>query len=71
MAIDTQAFVGRAAVEADITDALTGMRLVAGVDERAGGKTIRGGLKEWSHVKRSFEFWAKRLRERLAELRQA
>ncbi len=42
----------------------------AGVDERAGGKTILGGLKKGSHVKRAFEYWAKRLRHRLAELCQ-
>jgi hypothetical protein len=69
VAADTSAFVGEAAVEADIRDSLTEERLAAAVDERAGGKTIRGGLKKWSHVDRAFEYWAERLRERLAEFR--
>ncbi len=69
LATDTATFVGRATIEAEITDSLTDVRLAAAVDERVGGKTIRGGLKEWSHVDRAFEFWAKRLRERLLELR--
>lgn len=69
MAADTSVFVGEAAVEVDIRDSLTDKRLAAAVDERVGGKTIRGGLKTWSHVHRAFEYWAERLRERLAELR--
>lgn len=69
MASGTQVFVGRAAVEGDITDSLTGRRLAAFVDERAGGKTIRGGLKTWSDADRAFEYWAERLRKRLEELR--
>jgi hypothetical protein len=44
--------------------------LAAAVDERAGTKAYRAGLKEWSHVKRAFEYWAERTRERLAELRK-
>lgn len=68
-ATDTRGFVGEGAVEAEITDSVTGTRLAAGVDERAGTKAYRAGLKEWSHIKRAFEYWAERLRERLAELR--
>jgi len=70
LATDTRGFVGEATVEAEITDSVTGTRLAAGVDERAGTKAYRAGLKEWSHVKRAFEYWAERLRERLAELRK-
>ena len=57
-------------VEVEITDSVTGTRLAAAVDERAGTKAYRAGLKEWSHVKRAYEYWAERIRERLAELRQ-
>lgn len=70
LATDTRGFVGEGAVEAEITDSVTGTRLAAAVDERAGTKAYRAGLKEWSHVKRAFEYWAERLRERLAELRK-
>jgi hypothetical protein len=71
MATDTAVFAGKAGVEGELTDSLTGIRLAAGIDERVGNKTIRGGLGEWSQVERTFEFWAERLRKRLAELRQA
>ena len=70
LATDTRGFVGEAAVEVEITDSVTDARLAAAVDERAGTKAYRAGLKEWSHVKRAYEYWAERIRERLAELRQ-
>ena len=71
MATDTAGFAGKAGVEAELTDSLTGERLAAAVDERVGTQTIRGGLEQWSHVERAFEFWAERLRKRLAELRKS
>lgn len=58
-------------LRSSITDSITGVRLAAAVDERAGTKAYRAGLKEWSHVKRAFEYWAERIRERLLELRQS
>ena len=61
-------FAGKAGVEGELTDSVSGVRPAA-VDERVGNKTIRGGLGEWSQVERAFEFWAERLRQRLAELR--
>ena len=66
---DTHAFVGRAAVEGEIIDGSTGERLLAAVDERAGAKTLRGVTDTWADVKASYDLWAERLRERLAELR--
>ncbi|MDB4433295.1 DUF3313 domain-containing protein, partial [bacterium] len=69
MATDTALMVGAVGAEAEITDSMTGERLLAAVDERVGTKTLRGGLKKWSHVKRAFEYWADRVRTRLAELR--
>lgn len=67
LATDTRALVGAAAVEAEITDSLSGRRLVAAVDERWGTKAIRGGILEWSDVKEAFDYWADHLRRRLAE----
>jgi hypothetical protein len=69
LSADTALTVGKARTEAEITDSLTGYRLLAGVDERVGGRAFRGVLNEWSDVQEAFEFWAERLRERLAELR--
>jgi hypothetical protein len=69
MATDTAMFAGEAAIEGEITDSITNERLVAAVDERVGNKTIRGGFGEWSHAEKAFDYWAERLRMRLAELR--
>ncbi len=57
---------GKAGVEGDITDSLTGVRLMGAVDERQGTKAIRGGFGKWSDVEQAFDFWAERLRGRLA-----
>jgi hypothetical protein len=69
VATDTQVFVGSAAIEAEMTDSMTGERLAAAVDERAGGKSLRGIGGEWKDVDNAFKFWAEDLRKRLAELR--
>ncbi len=65
----THAFVGRVGIEAELLDGLTNERLAAGVDERAGTRALRGGVSTWSDVDQAFEYWAKRLHERLRELR--
>ncbi len=69
LATDTQVFVGKCGIEAEMTDSLTNFRLMAAVDERAGTKALRGGLGEWSEVERAFDYWAERLRKRLETLR--
>ncbi len=65
----TNAFVGKAAVEGEILDSLSGDRLIAAADERAGAKVLRGSGGTWEDVKESYDYWAERLRSRLAELR--
>ncbi|MEE8414726.1 MAG: DUF3313 domain-containing protein [Desulfobacterales bacterium] len=42
LATGTHAFVGKAAIEAEVLDSLSYVRLAAAVDERAGGKTFEG-----------------------------
>ena len=69
LATDTQVFVGKAAIEASITDSMTGKRLLAAVDERAGAKTLRGLGGKWKDVDNVFDYWAEKIRKRLAELR--
>jgi len=66
-ASDVQVFVGRASIEMELTDSVSGERLAAVVDERAGTKAIRGGILKWSDVKLAFDHWAKRTRERMLE----
>ena len=70
LATDTQLLVGRAGVEAEIVDGVSGERLAAAVDRRAGTKALRGGVSTWSDVENAFDYWSDRLRTRLAELRQ-
>jgi hypothetical protein len=67
-ATDVQVFVGRASAEAEFTDAVSGERLLAAVDQRSGTKAIRGGIAKWSDVKLACDHWAGRVRERLGEL---
>lgn len=68
MSAGTSVLVGKAGVEAELTDSMTGQRLMAGLDERQGTKAIRGGIKKWSDVKLAFDFWAERLQKRLETL---
>jgi hypothetical protein len=66
----TQAFVGRVAIEVEILDAVSGERLIAAVDERAGSKRLRGSTSAWSDVYSAFDYWADVLRARLTVIRQ-
>jgi hypothetical protein len=66
---NVQVWVGKAAIEADITDSMTHERLAAAVDERAGGKALRSIGGKWKDVNNIFKYWAERLRKRLEELR--
>jgi len=68
MSAGTSALVGKAGIEGEITDSMSGGRLMAALDQRQGTKAVRGGVKTWSDVKLASEFWAERLRERLATL---
>ena len=55
----------------DRFDALTGERLLAAVDRRAGSRRLIAASKPWEDVRGLFDFWSDRLRLRLAELRGA
>ena len=66
---DTSVVVGKARVEAELCDSVTGERLGAAVDERSGSKALKGVFTKWSDVRDAYDHWAIRLRERLAELR--
>ena len=53
--------VGKASVEAKVTDAQTGTLLAAGVDERIGGKTLSSlSLSSWGDVEYVMQFWVDR-----------
>jgi hypothetical protein len=58
---------GEAATEIELLDSVTGERVAAAVDRRQGGKAVFRG--RWDDAKESFDFWAKRFRQRLDEAR--
>lgn len=64
----TYAFVGESGIEAEITDSMTGLRLMADVDRRAGTGQIQSKGK-WASIKDSYDHWTHRLKLRLAKLR--
>jgi hypothetical protein len=47
---------------------MTGKRLAAGLDERAGTHALRS-LGKWSEVEDAFDLWAQRFSQRLRDLR--
>ena len=69
LATGTAGFVGKASVEAKITDAASGDVLLAGVDRRAGSKNVKGSLYTWNDVEEVNSFWAHQLNYRLCKLR--
>ena len=69
LATGTTAFVGKAGVEIELLDATTGERVLAGVDERMGVKTVRGVTNTWADVESAFDLWARLLKIRLGYLR--
>lgn len=71
VATGTGTAVGRAGVEMELLDSATGERLAAGVDERAGRKyTFRfDKFSRYHAVESAFDYWAGRLRKRLAKMR--
>ena len=52
--------VGRASVEIELVDSLSGVRLAAAIDRREGGKKVVSG--KWTAIEEAFEYWAQKLR---------
>jgi hypothetical protein len=63
---DMATTVGDATVEAEISDSITGERLAAAVDQRAGKKAF-DQLKKWSDFEVACEFWGQRVRRFLRQ----
>ena len=59
------AFVGKVRVELNVTDGVTGQRLVAVVDERAGTKALRASSTAVGRCELCADWWATRLNLRL------
>ena len=64
-------FTGSVGVEAEMLDSVSGQRLFAAVDRRTGGKVTGkfDKFNNWRTVQDAFDYWAKKLRERLVEVR--
>ena len=58
---DMAVTVGEATVEVEMIDSITGERMAAAVDARAGKKAF-SQLTKWSDFKEACDFWAFRLR---------
>jgi hypothetical protein len=67
-ATDENLGTGEAGTEFEMLDSVTGERLAAAVDRRQGGKSAFRG--KWDDTKDAFDFWAKRFRERLDQMRK-
>lgn len=63
------AFVGRASIEGEVTDSLSGERLLAAVDRRSGDKSLATAGR-WDDVKAAMDHWAARLNERILQERK-
>lgn len=63
-------FQGSAAIEAKISDAMTGEVLVASMDRRVGGNAINAAtLKTWGDVYEIMDFWTAAIRYKLCSAR--
>jgi hypothetical protein len=69
LASGTHSFVGGASVEVKLVDSQTGKLLGAGIDRRAGGKTLTKGFGYWADVENILDYWAAKLRWRLCKQR--
>jgi len=69
LATDTAATVGSATVEMEAQDSVSGERLAAAVDARAGTKALfaKRAYQEWGDVQAAMDYWSKRVAWRLAK----
>jgi len=65
----TESFVGKASVEVEATDSLTGELIAAGVDRRGGGKYAWKAMHRWEDFEAASTYWAKKFRWRACTLR--
>ena len=68
LATDTAATVGTATGEMEVLDSVTGERLEAAVDERAGTKALfaERAYTKWGDVQAALNYWSKRMSWQLA-----
>lgn len=69
LAVGSGTFVGETAIEFSIEDSVTRKPLMMGVDKRVGGKNWTKKFNSWGKVEASYDYWADKLKTRLAECR--
>ena len=65
----THSGVGVVSVEGELLDSVTGERIAAVIDRRAGTKSMLTKPTRWGDVQDAFNFWARRMQTNLALLR--
>ncbi|MDD5691729.1 MAG: DUF3313 domain-containing protein [Candidatus Omnitrophica bacterium] len=65
----THSGVGVVSVEGELLDSVSGKRIAAVIDRRAGTKSLAGKPTRWGDVQDAFNFWARRMQTNLAVLR--
>lgn len=64
----SHSFVGDASAEMELVDSVSGKRIVAAVDSRAGGRyTGDFDFSDWGDVKEACDYWAQQIAMRLDE----
>ena len=67
LATGTYAFVGGAQAEAKVTDSLTGQVLVAAVDKRVGGGSLKTAAQwQWGDAENAMDAWSQQAADRLS-----
>ena len=68
LSADVAYTVGKATVEIEVVDSITGERLAASVDQRAGNKALltTRTFTKWGDVEAAAQFWARRVAYRAA-----
>jgi hypothetical protein len=69
-ATGTYAFMGSAHSEMEALDSVTSQRLVAALDQRSGGLSIKNAeVWEWGDAEHAMDYWAEQITQRFVELR--
>ncbi len=69
LVVGTHSAVGVVSIEGELLDSVTGQRIAAVVDRRAGTKSLLGKPTRWGDVQDAFSFWARRMQTNLALIR--
>ncbi|MFA4984885.1 MAG: DUF3313 domain-containing protein [Candidatus Omnitrophota bacterium] len=69
LVLGTHSGVGVVSVEGELSDSISGHRIAAVVDRRAGTKSITSKPTRWGDVQDAFNFWARRMQTNLAVIR--